>query len=298
MPTSEQEDYSSPPNSDDTVNSGSSYITKGVFRLYNYREPEEYRPPKSTSEPEPTWRAGDGFSDDEITPNFVFLMTGKNKRKRSRSLSAFGQLSLEAGTVAENGKAGANSSQPYRLRGLKRNIRRKIAKDLWPTRDNFAEDLVVRKPDIVAIESNNIAQSTPSFNPTLMPLLGPEVKHEILGKRRASDFENFRRKRRSQSRRDNDGSYLFTATSPQYKYQVSDDGYDEEKGERRGQASDTSEREQQSVPDQQIHYIPETACDYESSDIDSEMLSEYDDLDEMIRTMVQDTQPYDVSEKS
>lgn len=297
MPSSGQENYPFPPNSDGPVNSEPSYITKGVFRLYNYREPEGFRPLKSTSQPEPTWRAGDGFSDDEVAPESVFLMTGKHKRKRSRSLSAFGQLSLEARIVAENGKAGVASSQPHRLRDLRRNIRRKTVKDLWPTRDNFSEDLVLQNPETFAIESCSIIQSTPSPNPTLVPSTGPETKQSIYRKRQASDFENFRRKRRSQSRRANDKSFSFTTALPKYRYQVSDDGYNEEEGGLCGQARDDSEGEQQGVTDQQFQYIRETACDHESSDIDSEMLSEYDGVDDMIRNILRDSQPDEMSER-
>lgn len=295
VPTSGGKYHPSPPNSHDTANSGSSYVTKGVFRLYNYQEPEGFRPLKSISQPEQTWRAGDGFSDDEATPDFVFLMTGKHKRKRSRSLSAFGQLSIEAGNVAENGKMGVTSSQPHRLRGLQRNVRRKTVKDLWPTRDNFSEDLVVQKPGAVAIKDGNIVQSTPLFSPTPMPSSTLEMKQAKLQKRRASDFENFRRKRRSQSRRDDENSVVFPTASPEHRYQSSDDGYNEEEGGFCGQERDESEGEQQSATDQQLQYVPGTACNFESSDIDSEMLSEYDGLEDMIRNIVPDSQPGEVS---
>ncbi|KAI1113836.1 hypothetical protein F5Y14DRAFT_201238 [Nemania sp. NC0429] len=300
--TSERQNYSSRPHPDKSANSETSYITKGVFRLYNYREPGEFRPLKSSSRPKPTWRAGDGFSDDEVAPGFTFITTCRHKRKRSRSLSAFGQLSLEAGIVAENGKLGATSSQQYWLGGRQRNVRRKIAKDLWPTRDNFTEDLDMEKPGTVEIDDNSIVQPSPSFHPTSIPSSGPEMKQAGLRKRRASDFENFRNKRRLQSRRSTDKSFIFTTASPEYRYQVyryqvSDDGYNEEEGRFCGQARDESERDQQSVTGQPVQYIPETTGDFEGSDIDSEKLSEYDGMDLMIQNIVKDSQPDEVSER-
>lgn len=190
---------------------------------------------------------------------------------------------------------GVTSSQPHRLRGLQRNVRRKTVKDLWPTRDNFSEDLVVQKPGAVAIKDGNIVQSTPLFSPTPMPSSTLEMKQAKLQKRRASDFENFRRKRRSQSRRDDENSVVFPTASPEHRYQSSDDGYNEEEGGFCGQERDESEGEQQSATDQQLQYVPGTACNFESSDIDSEMLSEYDGLEDMIRNIVPDSQPGEVS---
>ncbi|KAI1150657.1 hypothetical protein F4825DRAFT_452254 [Nemania diffusa] len=281
MALSGQTECPSSTNPDDSVNDASLYVKRGVFRLSHYRGPETFRVPKSRSQTESTWHTGDGFSDDELETNIVLLMAGKQKRKRSGSLSAFGQLSVEAGDVVDNNAARALSSRKHQLHGLRGKMYRAGAKDVWPTRENFTENLKVQKPRDMAVEDHGITQSTPPFNPISRSLSSQKIKQTIPLKRRPSHFENFgRHKRRSHSHHTEDQSSSFTQVQQKRGFQVGAEEYYEADDELYGREEDDSENGRWSVVDEEFGHTSTLAYDLEGSDIGSDILREPDDSDE------------------
>ncbi|KAI8947738.1 hypothetical protein F4801DRAFT_605130 [Xylaria longipes] len=293
-PSLGQAEHPSRSDADGHINDVSSFITKGAFRLYNYRGPELFRFPQSRSQPEPSWRAGDGFSDDEARPGFVFLMTGKHKRKRSGSLSAFGQLSLEAEDVVGNNAGGVASSQSrlWPLHGSRGKVRNAEVKELWPTRENFAESTITQKPRNIAVESQS---PTPLLNSERAAVSKPDLKRTIPLKRMASGFENLRKgKRRSQSRHSRNPSLSFTRLLPEYEDQTGDDKYDGEEDGPYERMEDESEQE--SVAFEYTY----TTVELEGTDSGSDKLGEdsLDDLDEDMQDTVLDSEPDEVPSSS
>ncbi|KAI1734019.1 hypothetical protein F4680DRAFT_454394 [Xylaria scruposa] len=154
-------------------------------------------------------------------------MTGKHKRKRSRSLSAFGQLSIQAENIAGTGAAAASSQsylrQSHRSWGKVRSTR---VKEVWPTRENFAESTINKKPRNIATESHG---STTLLNSERAALSKSGMKQIVPLKRMASDFENLGKgKRRFQSNQDKNQSITFARILPEYEDQASDCEYEEE----------------------------------------------------------------------
>ncbi|KAI0185785.1 hypothetical protein EV127DRAFT_484811 [Xylaria flabelliformis] len=271
----------SPSNANGPIPDVSSYITKGVFRLYNHRGIEQFRFPKSRSQPEPSWRAGDGFSDDEATPDFAFLMTGKHKRKRSRSLSAFGQLSIQA---EDDVAATSNQSclkKSHRSRGK---VPSTTVREVWPTRENFAESTINRKPRNITAESHGLTSPLNSERTTVSK---SDMKQIVPLKRMASGFENLGKgKRRFQSNQDKNPSISFTRFLPEYEDQTEDDEQDEQMEDECPYESDVFEYAytpaeveggsekldedspdnfyedmQDMVPDSQMDEVPSSSCD-------------------------------------
>ncbi|KAI0856656.1 hypothetical protein F4860DRAFT_518625 [Xylaria cubensis] len=209
-------------NANGPITDVSSYITKGVFRLYNHRGLELFRFPKSRSQQEPSWKAGDGFSDDEATPDFAFLMTGKHKRKRSRSLSAFGQLSIQAEDAVAATSNQSCLKKSLRPRG---NVCSTTVGEVWPTRENFAESTINRKPRNITAENHGF---TSPLNLERVTVSKSDARQVVPLKRMASGFENLGKgKRRFQSNQDQNPSISFTRFLPEYEDQTGD-GEDEE----------------------------------------------------------------------
>ncbi|KAI0100905.1 hypothetical protein GGR51DRAFT_575207 [Nemania sp. FL0031] len=221
-----QAEYLASSNADGFIDGALPYIRRGVYRLSKPREPKEFRFPKSKSQPELFWKAGDGFSDDELLPDFVLLMAGKNKRKRSRSLSTLGQLSVEAGNDANSNRTEVTISQASQAYGLRQKTHHVPVQEVWPTRENFTENSVAKKPK--AKDHRSTQSSFPaSPKPSLMSR--KDMVEVIPRKRRPSDFENFGKcKRRSQSRHTLHQSLPFTTASQERGYQSSEDEYYEE----------------------------------------------------------------------
>ncbi|KAI0431617.1 hypothetical protein F5Y09DRAFT_354734 [Xylaria sp. FL1042] len=220
----------SPPSSeaDESIVDVASYVTKGGFRLRAGRELGEFRFPKPRTQPEPAWSAGDGFSDDEARPQFTSPMTRKWKRKRSRSLSSFGQLSLEADDTAKSTPTGTASAQLH-LRGSRGRVSR-VAKDSWPTRESFMEPSISKQPRNIAPGDYSVTKSTPSSHQTCSSISRPETKQVVSRKRQASDFENFgKRRRKSRSRHSRGPSSSFTKNHRAIGSQRSDEEYEEGK---------------------------------------------------------------------
>ncbi|KAI1420937.1 hypothetical protein F5Y12DRAFT_790776 [Xylaria sp. FL1777] len=286
--TPEQVGYS-PPSSeaDDLVLSASSYVTKGEFRLHNYQEPGEFRFPKSRSQPESIWKTGDGFSDDEARPQFVFPMTRKRKRRRSRSLSAFGQLSLYTEAALEHNPEEPTSTrshlkESYRLWGRVG----EMMKDLWPTRENFMEPSVAKKPRNIVTENYSTIESAPPFNPIFSSMSTPKVKQTVQRKRQASDFENFgKRGLRSQSRHRKRLSSSSTRVQQVNRFQIGDEKHEKEKNGVYERVRD--ENLQQSM----VNNLE--ASEYDSEELDEEDMDELensDDVDEYMKNTTPDSQ--------
>ncbi|KAJ2981015.1 hypothetical protein NUW58_g6793 [Xylaria curta] len=271
-----------------------SYITRGIFRLYNNPGPQAFRFPKSRSQPGAAWRAGDGFSDDEATPDFMFHMTGKHRRKRSRSLSAFRELSLEVDDVAEDTAARVAHSQRRKrrskvLQGVPHDT---VMKDLWPTKENFAESLLIQRPRIMVKES---IESTPLISSKSAPTVAAEMRQTIPLKRLASDFENLgKRKCRSWSTHRGQPSSSSTRASWKHDHQVSNGNCMEEGNDPYEQAGDESEQER----DAGYGYsqlLAESECgDSGSEALSEDDLSDQDDQDEHMQNTVLDSQPDEV----
>ncbi|RWA08153.1 hypothetical protein EKO27_g6952 [Xylaria grammica] len=281
--------YSSSSHVDAPIEVVSSYVTKGAFRFQKYQEPGEFRFPKTRSQQEPTWRPGDGFSDDEVKPGFIPLTTGKRKRKRSRSLSAFGQLSLETENATPDSSAGIASSQ-RRLRG--RRAYRTEVTDPWPTRENFMEDSITNNAENAGAQSYGIVSSAPQFIPRCPPTSTLQTKQAMPRKRRGSDFENFgKHVRKSRSCHRRRPSSIFT-TSPQgYDSEASDEGDGEERNGPYENVEDESGR--QSVTDEELEDM--STIIVEDSDNGSVMLGEGNfDEDEVMQGTIQDSQPDEI----
>ncbi|KAJ8126641.1 hypothetical protein O1611_g6996 [Lasiodiplodia mahajangana] len=288
-----QAEYPASPDVGDFIDGPLPYIRRGVFRLSNHGGPQEFRFPKSKTQPEPFWQSGDGFSGDELAPDFVFLMAGKYKRKRSRSLSAFGQLSVEAENAMDDNATGLTPSQPYKSYGSRRKIHYVGVKDVWPTRENFAENSVAQKSKA---KDRCTAQSTPPTSPKRRVVSRHVVDQVIPRKRRPSDFENFgRRKRGSQSRHTQHQSLLFTTDSQEHEYQTSDDEYYEGEDNERCEGEESeSEIERESVANDETEHTSMITYDFGCSNISSQELGKPVGPDEDMRHTIRDPESYEV----
>ncbi|KAI0970514.1 hypothetical protein F4678DRAFT_479928 [Xylaria arbuscula] len=303
-----QEGYSLPSSeATDVVLDTSSYIVKGGFRLHNRQQAREFKFPQSKTQSEPAWYAGDGFSGDEASPQSAFSMAHKAKRRRSRSLSAFGQLSLETQSSVDRNLEGVASSQPYlrgshRLRGQASETMREV----WPTRENFMDSSLDKKPRNVVNEDYSMAEVMSPLNPQTPPSSRPEMRPGMSRKRRASDFENFgKRRRRSASRQSKESPMLYAGGSPVLGSLFGDEEDEEDEEERNEfyegeymsaspilgtQLSDNEDEDertqlyegvsdesvQQSEANEEPDYILATANDVGTSDFDTEMRDEED----------------------
>ncbi|KAI8628307.1 hypothetical protein F5Y19DRAFT_476713 [Xylariaceae sp. FL1651] len=220
------------PLSSDTDNSCDgdiSYVAKGAKWLQKNRGPNEFRFPEYISQPEPTWRAGDGFSGDEARPHFTFLMTGKHKRKRSRSLSALGQLSVDDEISIKNDAIVPNDSRLRQGPTNKLQIKSRSTevKSTWPTRENFAESSVSKISRRNIPDDRSVISSTEPFESAHAPVAKLELRQAIPRKRQASDFENFgQRNRRPQS--DHQKCKFILSTDTQRQCEENDNAEEED----------------------------------------------------------------------
>ncbi|RYP37211.1 hypothetical protein DL767_003030 [Monosporascus sp. MG133] len=134
----------------------------GAFLLKKDRNRDKFSSPKASSQPEPIWRIGDGFSEDEKRLEPGFLIPGKHKRRRTRSLSRIGRLETESGagkdTQATGLKFGTVPEQQFKRR-------RGPPKDIWPTTKNFADDTTVRVADRTIPDSQSFIPETQRYLP-------------------------------------------------------------------------------------------------------------------------------------
>ncbi|RYP68318.1 hypothetical protein DL769_005542 [Monosporascus sp. CRB-8-3] len=134
----------------------------GAFLLKNDRNRDKFSSPKASSQPEPIWRVGDGFSEDEKRLESGFLIPGKHKRRRPRSLSRLGRLETESdagnGTHTSGFKVGTVPGQQFkRCRGP--------PKDIWPTMENFADDTTVQSANRTIPDSQSFIPETQRYLP-------------------------------------------------------------------------------------------------------------------------------------
>ncbi|KAI0459509.1 hypothetical protein F5B21DRAFT_499200 [Xylaria acuta] len=219
-------------------------------------------------------------------------MAGKHKRKRSRSLSAFGQLSLEAEDVTRNNARGVASRQSRLLHRPQGKVRSAEVKELWPTRENFAESTIKQKSRNIAVESHS-ATSPPNLERAAVSR--PDMKRTIPLKRMASGFENLRKgKRRSQNGHGRNTSLSFTGLLPEYEDQAGDGEYDQEKDGPYERMEDESEQE--SV----VFEYTYTPVELEGTDSGPEKPGEgnTDDFDEDMQDTVPDSQMDEVPSSS
>ncbi|KAI1208385.1 uncharacterized protein F4807DRAFT_468643 [Annulohypoxylon truncatum] len=177
-----------------------TYERKGVFKLKRDKGPNKFRFPKPHSHPEPLWRAGDGFSVNEARPNFAFSMTGTHKQMKPKSTPGVGELQLETydGNEEDPHRSGVDRLKNQRLLRYEMKHRRGVVKDVWPTIDNFSEELEVRKRNPTVPANEKIIPSTLRPQPTPVPqaretLVYNSISIPMPRKRRSSDFENFGR---------------------------------------------------------------------------------------------------------
>ncbi|KAF2967396.1 hypothetical protein GQX73_g6218 [Xylaria multiplex] len=268
-----------------TIKGASPYITKGAFRLSSDTRLEEFRFPKYRSQPEPTWRPGDGFSDDEAKLDSVFPMKGKRKRKWPRPHSALGQLSLETENTGYDSVAGVTPSWPRSIgsHGSEGRAHRTEVRELWPTRENFMESPIVKQLRKTGAKKSSIVGSTPSLNLGFMTLSKPQMKQAVPRKRQASDFENFgKRKGKPRS--------CHRTVLQGHGPDINDEENMKERNGMYEQPGDESERE--SVADEELGDTRTAMCSLEGSDNGSVILGESisDGEDEGMQNTVPDSQ--------
>ncbi|RYO79431.1 hypothetical protein DL762_008175 [Monosporascus cannonballus] len=138
------------------------FVTIGAFLLKKDHNRDKFSSPKASSQPEPIWRAGDGFSADEKRLKSGFLIPGKHKRGRSRSLSRLGRLETESdagnGTQTRDFKAETVPEQQFKRR-------RGPPKDIWPTVENFADDTTVQAANRTISDSQSFIPETQRYLP-------------------------------------------------------------------------------------------------------------------------------------
>ncbi|KAI0841269.1 hypothetical protein F5Y06DRAFT_308158 [Hypoxylon sp. FL0890] len=189
-------------NSEQNENDGNlEYERKGAFRLKKRSErADEFRFPKPLSQPEPVWRAGDGFSSDEAKPDFMFLVTSTHKQRTPGSLPGIGKLELQVENADKENLHGSGVSKPKVQRPSKYEMKRHRGrvKDVWPTRGNFSEELEAQKQNTAVPENRKIIPST--VPPQLIPEPGARETFKYnplpLRARNRSDFEHFGQHRR------------------------------------------------------------------------------------------------------
>ncbi|KAK8090580.1 hypothetical protein PG994_000085 [Apiospora phragmitis] len=154
-------------------------VIKGGF-IIKTPSTEQYKYPKATSQPEPVWSAGDGFSQDEAAPDFLFYATGKRKRKRSSTLPRMSKL------ATETDETGSPSLRPSNKRsrgiGIYENLEllRGGQKEAWPTKADFENcTLSTRsKRDLEAPKHDHTEISIPA---TLVPQRGRSIDSRSSG---------------------------------------------------------------------------------------------------------------------
>ncbi|KAK8868891.1 hypothetical protein PGQ11_007469 [Apiospora arundinis] len=113
-------------------------VLKGGF-VIKTPSTEQYKYPTPSSQPEPVWRAGDGFSEDEAAPDFLFYITGTRKRRRPLTLPGMGQL--PTGMDETENPSIRPSNKRSRGIGVYENIDllRGGQKEPWPTKTDFED---------------------------------------------------------------------------------------------------------------------------------------------------------------
>ncbi|ETS83181.1 hypothetical protein PFICI_05057 [Pestalotiopsis fici W106-1] len=115
---------------------------KGGFLVSRNVQAENYLFPIRKGKPDPVWRAGDGFSDEEAAPDFLFYVTGQKKRMKPASTTDFGVLPLlpamdeHPGSIRHSRKRRKVGESSLIDRAA---LLRGVANEPWPTYKNFME---------------------------------------------------------------------------------------------------------------------------------------------------------------
>lgn len=170
------------------------YVPKGAYLVRKEPNSDQYRFPKASAKPQPTWVTGDGFSDAEAKPDFLFFVTGKRKRRPSSSLPGIGKLTTRMDATKSPSirahakrarKDGAYQQKSELLRGEKR--------DMWPTRHDFIDSTLPRR-DEKAMNDCSVDGSRGPNTPISPPAARNEPQSTLKFKWRGKgplDFRNF-----------------------------------------------------------------------------------------------------------
>ncbi|KAK5624946.1 hypothetical protein RRF57_000662 [Xylaria bambusicola] len=268
-----------------TVVNTSLRLMKGAFRLHKCQRLDEFRFPRPSRQPEPVWRPGDGFSEDEARTQFSVHLVKKFRRKGMRSLLALGQLPLVSESIDKDSAERINSNQQWKSV--------KMTRESWLTRDNFMGIPINREGKRDIIEGSSINEPTVLQSSRIRTTSQPKTGQAVPLKRRASHFENFgRHRRKSQSHHRRGPSLSVSKVSHTVTSQI---GHDNGPYEQAGDGS----REQSAVneEDNDVHGSPELGCDnprvLESDDVDHPNDLEHtgpEHSDEYIQSTIPDSQ--------
>ncbi|KAG4219147.1 hypothetical protein PC116_g32373 [Phytophthora cactorum] len=117
-----------------------------------------------------------------------------------------GKLQLESETGYKDDVGGSriscSNSQHPRLAQSETGRQRSIAKDVWPTKDNFAEELGPRHQRSIALKDQEVISSAILAPSTQPPQKKDTIFHQPLPirVRKHSDFENFGRRLKGSNR--------------------------------------------------------------------------------------------------
>ncbi|KAH9891476.1 hypothetical protein F4778DRAFT_336411 [Xylariomycetidae sp. FL2044] len=167
-------------------------IRRGWFLLQKNRGLDEFRFPKPANQAQASWRAGDGFSEDEARPGHPFLVTGTHKRiRRSDTVIGMGQLQLRENDRSQEA-VGVHSSIEHSIQ-CRSECLRNTAKEEWPTLANFAEIPERRGSGLASMKAHTTLAST-ILNDRPEPVSPREdmATSQSTG-RGCFDFESFRR---------------------------------------------------------------------------------------------------------
>lgn len=124
------------------------YIPKGAFLVRKEPNSDQYRFPKASAKHQSSWVPGDGFSDAEAKPDFLFFVTGKRKRKTSPSLPGMGKLTTGMdGTKTSSIQAHGKRAQKEGAYHQKSELLRGERRDVWPTRHDFIDSTLPRRDE-------------------------------------------------------------------------------------------------------------------------------------------------------
>ncbi|KAK8051566.1 hypothetical protein PG993_002951 [Apiospora rasikravindrae] len=173
-------------------------VLKGGF-IIKTPSTEQYKYPKANSQPEPIWRAGDGFSKEEAATDFLFYATGKHKRKRKRSSTLPRMGKLATGTDETESPSVRQSNKRSRGIGIYENLEllRGEQKEAWPTKEDFEDCTLPTRPkrNLRTAQHNHTEITIPAtFRPQRERSADSRstIKYVPRPKKGALDFANFR----------------------------------------------------------------------------------------------------------
>lgn len=147
-------------------------LTKRVYFLSERQDINEYRFPVAISQPNQVWRPGDGFSDDEASPGFIFFLTGHKRRRQRTSLPALGSLPIrpheEQASAIRDPYKRLNQARRRSIRRVKPS--RAAPRDIWPTYANFMESILpARHEQSPKLDAGDVATLVTQSNVVRVP---------------------------------------------------------------------------------------------------------------------------------